>query len=91
MGRKRKVSYFRPHFIRKGEATFGNVLAAHDALNGFAFGDARLLRQAAQMVMSLIRKRKMAALFAALVKASGQWALAKGFLTLGPQRPCASL
>jgi hypothetical protein len=48
------------------------------------------LCQAAQMVMSLVRKRKMAALFAALVKASGQWPLAKGFLTLGPQCPCAS-
>jgi hypothetical protein len=91
MRRKRKVSHFRPHFIRKSEATFRKMLTAHEALNSFAFGDAGFLRQSAQMLMGLFRKRKVATLFAAFVKASGQWPLAKDFLTLGPQCPFASL
>ncbi len=89
--RKRKVSHFRPHFICKGEAAFGKVLAAYQALNSFAFGDAGFLRQSAQMLMSLVRKRKVATLFAAFVGAFGQWLPARDFLTLGPQCPCARL
>jgi hypothetical protein len=48
------------------------------------------LRQSAQMLVGLVRKSEVAALLAAFVKASGQWPLAKDFLTLGPQCPFAN-